>query len=259
MEGVVAEFLLLFALSIIAAMYASVGHGGASGYLAILSLTAYAANDPVWLKQHAWSLNLLVAGIAFYAYKKSGFFDVKLAIPFIASSIPTAFIGGYLQVDNTVYDILLSLTLVFAAWKLYSTKYPLASVEINKIPPLHLSISVGLIIGFLSGIIGVGGGIFLSPIILLFGWSDAKTTAGIAAVFIWVNSFSGLAGSTISGQLTLDVSTLIPFSVAVIIGGYIGSKYGSEKLSQNSVRNMLVAVMLIAAIRQILDLLGFLS
>ena len=259
MEGVVAEFVLLFALSIIAAMYASVGHGGASGYLAILSLTAYAANDPVWLKQHAWSLNLLVAGIAFYAYKKSGFFDVKLAIPFIASSIPAAFIGGYLQVDNTVYDILLSLTLVFAAWKLYSTKYPLASVEIHKVPPLHLSISVGLIIGFLSGIIGVGGGIFLSPIILLFGWSDAKTTAGIAAVFIWVNSFSGLAGSTISGQLTLDVSTLIPFSVAVIIGGYIGSKYGSEKLSQNSVRNMLVAVMLIAAIRQILDLLGFMS
>ena len=259
MEGVVAEFVLLFVLSIIAAMYASVGHGGASGYLAILSLTAYAANDPVWLKQHAWSLNLLVAGIAFYAYKKSGFFDIKLALPFIVSSIPAAFIGGYLQVDNTVYDILLSLTLVFAAWKLYSTKDHPASVEIHKIPPLRLSISVGLVIGFFSGIIGVGGGIFLSPIILLFGWSDAKTTAGIAAVFIWVNSFSGLAGSTISGQLTLDVSTLIPFSVAVIIGGYIGSKYGSEKLSQNSVRNMLVAVMLIAAIRQILDLLGLIS
>lgn len=259
MEGVVAEFVLLFTLSIIAAMYASVGHGGASGYLAVLSLTAYAANDPVWLKQHAWSLNLLVAGIAFYAYKKSGFFDIKLALPFIASSIPAAFIGGYLQVDNTVYDILLSLTLVFAAWKLYSTKDSLASAEIHKIPPLPLSMSVGFVIGFLSGIIGVGGGIFLSPIILLFGWSDAKTTAGIAAVFIWVNSFSGLAGSTISGQLTLDVSTLIPFSIAVLIGGYIGSKYGSEKLSQNSVRKMLVAVMLFAAIRQILDLLGIMS
>lgn len=259
MEGVVAEFVLLFTLSIIAAMYASVGHGGASGYLAVLSLTAYAANDPVWLKQHAWSLNLLVAGIAFYAYKKSGFFDIKLALPFIASSIPAAFIGGYLQVDNTVYDILLSLTLVFAAWKLYSTKDSLASAEIHKIPPLPLSMSVGFVIGFLSGIIGVGGGIFLSPIILLFGWSDAKTTAGIAAVFIWVNSFSGLAGSTISGQLTLDVSTLIPFSIAVLIGGYIGSKYGSEKLSQNSVKKMLVAVMLFAAIRQILDLLGIMS
>lgn len=259
MEGVVAEIVLLFALSIIAAMYSSVGHGGASGYLAILSLTAYAANDPVWLKQHAWSLNLLVAGIAFFAYKKSGFFDVKLALPFIVASIPAAFIGGYLQVDNNVYDILLSLTLIFAAWKLYSTKDSHSSVEVNKPPPVQIAVGVGFVIGILSGIIGVGGGIFLSPIILLFGWSDPKTTAGISAVFIWVNSFSGLVGSTVSGKLALDVSTLIPFSIAVLIGGYIGSKFGSEKFSQNSIRNMLVAVMLIAAIRQILDLLGLMS
>ena len=254
-----AEVILLFALLVIAAMYSSVGHGGASGYLAVLSLTAYAANDPAWLKQHAWSLNLLVAGIAFFAYKKSGFFDVKLALPFIVASIPAAFIGGYLQVDNTVYDILLSLTLVFAGWKLYSTKDSHSSVRINKNPPLHIAIGVGFAIGFLSGIIGVGGGIFLSPIILLFGWSEPKTTAGVSAVFIWVNSFSGLVGSTVSGQLALDVSTLIPFSIAVLIGGYIGSKFGSERFSQNSIRNMLVAVMLIAAIRQILDLLGLMS
>ena len=259
MEGVVAEIVLLFTLSIIAAMYSSVGHGGASGYLAILSLTAYAANDPVWLKQHAWSLNLLVAGIAFFAYNRSGFFDVKLALPFIVASVPAAFIGGYLQVDNTVYDILLSLTLVFAAWKLFSTKDSNFSNGVHKAPPLHIAISVGFVIGFLSGIIGVGGGIFLSPIILLFGWSDPKTTAGISAVFIWVNSFSGLVGSTISGQLALDVSTLIPFSTAVLIGGYIGSKFGSERLSQKSIRNMLVTVMLIAAIRQIIDLLELMS
>ena len=259
MEGVVGEIALLFALLIIATMYSSVGHGGASGYLAVLSLTAYAVNDPVWLKQHAWSLNLLVAGIAFFAYKKSGFFDIKLALPFIVASIPAAFIGGYLQVDNTVYDILLSLTLVFAAWKLYSTKASRSSAEINKPPPLSIAISVGFVIGILSGIIGVGGGIFLSPIILLFGWSDPKTTAGISAVFIWVNSFSGLVGSTVSGQLALDFSTLIPFSIAVLIGGYVGSKFGSERFSQNSIRNMLVAVMLIAAIRQILDLLGLMN
>lgn len=259
MEGIIGEFVLLFALSIIAAMYASVGHGGASGYLAVLSLTAYAANDPVWLKQHAWSLNLLVAGIAFYAYKKSDFFDMKLALPFIGASIPAAFIGGYLRVDNTVYDILLSITLIFAAWKLYTSKGLHKSSEIHKTPSYYIAISVGFVIGLLSGIIGVGGGIFLSPIILLFGWSDPKTTAGIAAVFIWVNSLSGLVGSTISGQLALDFSTLIPFSAAVLVGGYVGSKYGSEKLSQNSIQNMLVAVMLIAAIRQILDLLGIIT
>ena len=259
MEVELGEFLLLAGLSIIAAMYASVGHGGASGYLAVLSLTAYAANDPVWLKQHAWSLNLLVAGIAFYAYKKSGFFDRELALPFIAASVPAAFIGGYLRVDGTVYDILLSLTLVFASWKIYSSKKSQFTIEVHNTPPVSIAICVGFVIGFLSGIIGVGGGIFLSPIILIFGWSDPKTTAGIAAVFIWVNSLSGLVGSTISGQLALDVFTLIPFAVAVLIGGYVGSKYGSERLSQNSIRNMLVAVMLIAAVRQILDLLEIVS
>ncbi len=257
MEGFLGEFLLLFSLSIIAALYASVGHGGASGYLAVLSLTVYASNDPVWLKQHAWCLNLLVAGIAFLAYKKSGFFDMKLALPFIVASIPAAFFGGYLRVDNTVYDILLALTLLFAAWKLYSLNKSNPETSVNQSPPFVIALIIGFVIGFLSGIIGVGGGIFLSPIILIFGWSNPKTTAGVAAAFIWVNSLAGLLGSTISGQLVVDLSTLIPLAISVLIGGYVGSKYGSERLSQNSIRNILVAVMLIASLRQILDLLGF--
>ena len=256
MEEVLGELLLLVALSLIAAMYASVGHGGASGYLAVLSLTVYASNDPAWLKQHAWSLNLLVAGMAFFAYKKNGFFDSKLAIPFIIASIPAALIGGYLRVNDDVYDTLLSITLVFAAWKLYTTKSRESEELFSNPPPVQIAFIVGTIIGLLSGIIGVGGGIFLSPIILLFGWSDPKTTAGIAAVFIWVNSAAGLIGSSISGQNVIDFDVLIPFAIAVLIGGYLGSKFGSEKFSQKSVRNTLVSVMLIAAIRQILELLG---
>jgi len=256
MEGVLGEFILLVALSLIAAMYASVGHGGASGYLAVLSLTVYASNDPAWLKQHAWSLNLLVAGMAFIAYNKGGFFDSKLAIPFIIASIPAALIGGYLRVNDDVYDTLLSITLVFAAWKLYTTKSRESEDLFSNPPSVHIALIVGAIIGLLSGIIGVGGGIFLSPIILLFGWSDPKTTAGIAAVFIWVNSAAGLVGSSISGQNVIDFDVLIPFAVAVLIGGYLGSKFGSEKFSQKTVRNTLVSVMLIAAIRQILELLG---
>ena len=97
---------------------------------------------------------------------------------------------------------------------------------------------------------------FLSPIILLLGWSDPKTTAGIAAVFIWVNSAAGLIGSSISGQNVIEIEVLVPFAIAVLIGGYVGSKFGSERFSQTTVRNLLVSVMLIAAIRQILELLG---
>ena len=256
MEEVLGELLLLVALSLIAAMYASVGHGGASGYLAVLSLTVYASNDPAWLKQHAWSLNLLVAGIAFFAYKKGGFFDSKLATPFIIASIPAALIGGYMRINDDIYDTLLSITLVFAAWKLYTTKSRESEDLFSNPHSVHIALIVGAIIGLLSGIIGVGGGIFLSPIILLFGWSDPKTTAGIAALFIWVNSASGLIGSSISGQNVLVFDVLIPFAIAVLIGGYLGSKFGSEKFSQKTVRNTLVSVMLIAAIRQILELFG---
>jgi len=256
MEGVVGELLLLVSLFIIAGLYASVGHGGASGYLAVLSLTVYAENDPGWLKQHAWSLNLLVAGIAFLAYKRSGFFDSKLAIPFIIGSMPAALIGGYLRVNDDIYDILLSVTLIVAAWKLYTTKSDKYVNSFSNRPPVHIALIVGAVIGLLSGIIGVGGGIFLSPVILLFGWSDPKTTAGVAAVFIWLNSAAGLIGSSLSGQNVIEIGVLIPFALAVLIGGYLGSKFGSEKFSQNSVKNLLISVMLIAATRQILALIG---
>jgi len=256
MEGVVGELLLLVSLFIIAGLYASVGHGGASGYLAVLSLTVYAENDSGWLKQHAWSLNLLVAGIAFLAYKRSGFFDSKLAIPFIIGSMPAALIGGYLRVNDDIYDILLSVTLIVAAWKLYTTKSDKYVNSFSNRPPVHIALIVGVVIGLLSGIIGVGGGIFLSPVILLFGWSDPKTTAGVAAVFIWLNSAAGLIGSSLSGQNVIEIGVLIPFALAVLIGGYLGSKFGSEKFSQNSVKNLLISVMLIAATRQILALIG---
>ena len=194
----------------------------------------------------------------FFRLQKSGFFDVKLALPFIVASIPAAFIGGYLQVDNTVYDILLSLTLVFAAETLFDQRFSFFGWNQQK-PTSSYCDRCWFCDWFSKWYNRCWRRYFLSPIILLFGWSDPKTTAGISAVFIWVNSFSGLVGSTVSGQLALDVSTLIPFSIAVLIGGYIGSKFGSEKFSQNSIRNMLVAVMLIAAIRQILDLLGLMS
>ena len=256
---VTSTVVILFALCVVAGLYSSVGHGGASGYLAVLSLTIYASEDPAWLKQHAWSLNLLVAGLAFFAYQRSGFFNWKLTGSFVVASIPAAVIGGLLKVDHNIYDILLSLTLVFAAWRLLKIKNEdEESVFVNP-PPYYISASVGAVIGFLSGIIGVGGGIFLSPIILLFRWADPKTTAGVAAAFIWVNSASGLVGNTISGQLMLDLDVLIPFAGAVIVGGIVGSKFGSEIFSQKSVRRILVGVLILAALKRIVEMIVIIS
>lgn len=250
------EILLLGAICLVAILYASVGHGGASGYLAVLSLTIYATQDSIWLKQHVWSLNLIVASIAFFTYKKSGYFNWKLTIPFVAASIPAAMLGGYLKIDNGIYDTLLSITLVFASWRLLTIKNNDYVGVFVKPPPIQTSVCVGLIIGLLSGIIGVGGGIFLSPIILLFGWSDVKTTAGVAAAFIWVNSASGLIGSSLSGELLLELDILLPLGVAVVIGGLVGSKVGADVLSQKTVRILLASVLIIAALKRVLDLIG---
>jgi uncharacterized membrane protein YfcA len=200
-------------------------------------------------------LNLLVAGLAFIAYRRSGYFSWKLTLPFVITSIPAAMMGGYLKVDHGVYDTLLSITLIFAAWRLLSIKSKDSETLLVAPPPRHIAALVGLGIGLLSGVVGVGGGIFLSPIILLFGWGDAKTTAGVAAAFVWLNSAAGLVGNAISGQLVLEAGVLLPFAIAVSIGGFFGSKMGADILSQQTVRRLLVAVLLLAALKRVVELI----
>ena len=244
------EILILFLLFLIALLYSSVGHGGASGYLAILSLTIYAEYDSGWLKQHAWALNLVVAAVAFYYYRKAGFFNFDLTFPFLLSSVPFAIIGGYLKVDGAFYDTILSITLVWAAYKLFQIKENYSDSGIVR-PGISYSLPIGGVIGLLSGVIGVGGGIFLSPILLLKKWADPKTAAATAALFIWVNSMAGLIGAGVSGQLAIDLKILLPFVMAVLLGGYVGAKYGSENAHQSLIRKLLIFVLIVASIKRI--------
>ena len=236
----------------ISALYSSVGHGGASGYLAILSLSSYAAMSHIWLKQHVWIMNLVVASIAFYHYNRAGHHIPKLTIPFIIGSIPMAFIGGMLDIDAELYDLLLSITLVWAAYKIVNFNQGLPSqiTSLRKYEPYFW----GGGIGFLSGIIGVGGGIFLSPIILLKRWANVKSTAATAAVFIFVNSLSGLIGMGVSNQLDIDLSLLAVFVVGIMFGGFLGSLYGAKYADNNSVRKLLAIVLFIAAGKRFLEL-----
>ena len=245
--------ILLFGLFCIAVLYSSVGHGGASGYLAVLSLTSYGMLESDWLKQHAWILNLIVAGIAFVYYQKAGFHNLKITLPFVTASIPMAFIGGYISLDELYYDILLSLVLFWASWKLMSgTEY--ADRKINDLN-FKKALPWGGGIGFFSGMIGVGGGIFLSPILLLKGWATPKTAAATSAIFIWLNSLSGLMGSTFAGNLDIDWGVILYFVSAVLLGGLIGSFYGSRIAKQNSVKKILVVVMVIAGLKRIIELI----
>ena len=244
--------ILLFGLFCVAALYSSVGHGGASGYLAVLSITSYGLLESSWLKQHSWILNLVVAGIAFIYYQRNGFHNFKLTIPFIVASIPMAFIGGYISIDDFYYDILLSLVLFWASWKLLSKNkisYKLDDLTFSKAVPW------GAGIGFFSGIIGVGGGIFLSPILLLKGWATPKNAAATSALFIWVNSFSGLMGASFSGSLMIDWGVLPYFISVVLVGGVIGSIYGVKIAKERTVKQLLVVVLIIAGLKRMIQII----
>ena len=248
------ELYLLFAgLLIISALYSSVGHGGASGYLAILSLSSYGLMSHIWLKQHVWIMNLVVATIAFYHYNKAGFHLPRLTIPFIIASIPTAFLGGYVSIDPELYDILLSITLLWAAYKVVNYT-EISNAKLNT-PRKYEPYLWGGGIGFFSGLIGVGGGIFLSPIILLKRWATVKSAAATAAVFIFVNSLAGMVGMGMSKQLDLDVGLLANFVIAITIGGFIGSLYGAKHADNKRVRDLLAVVLVIAAAKRFLELL----
>ena len=157
------------------------------------------------------------------------------------------------RLEGDVYDVLLSLVLVFAAWRLMWSS--LEEKEVSR-PATLTAIGSGGGIGLASGMIGVGGGIFLSPLVILSGWGSAKEAAATAALFIWLNSLSGLVGSSLSGGFGIDVDLFAPFAGAVLVGGLVGSKYGSEISSQTGIRRLLIGVLLIAAAKRILGILG---
>ena len=242
---------ICFALFCVATLYASVGHGGASGYLAILSLTTYGAMESAWLKQHAWCLNLVVAAVAFWHFHRAGYHVPKLTVPFIVASVPFAMLGGYLLVDGAIYDLLLSICLVAAAWRLFTVR--IDDVVIEGVPEWKMAAPVGGTIGFASGIIGVGGGIFLSPILLLKKWATPKGAAATSALFVWVNSLAGLGGAALSHQLVIDLDVLLPFAGAVLVGGFVGSRYGADVAPQQMVRRLLVVVLLFAAAKRFVE------
>ncbi len=223
-------------------MYASVGHGGASGYLALMALFSV---TPELMKPTALLLNLFVAAIAFYYYYKEGYFNKKLFISFAIASVPMSIIGGYIEVDTTIYKKILAVLLLFAILKMLN----IFGKESNVIRDIKLwqGIIVGGIIGFFSGLIGIGGGIVLSPIILLFHWGKMKEAAAVSALFIWVNSAGGLIGQLSSG-INLNMQSFGLVAIA-LIGGVFGAYYGSNKLNNQNLRYLLATVMAIACVK----------
>lgn len=235
-------YLFLLILPIISFLYSSVGHGGASGYLALMALFSFA---PETMKPTALLLNLFVAGIAFYYYYKEGYFNKHLFIPFAISSIPFAFLGGTIEIDAFIYKKILAVLLVFAILKMLNIFGK--ESDTHKKVKLWQGLIVGGIIGFFSGLIGIGGGIILTPVILLLHWGKMKEAAAVSALFIWVNSASGLIGQWSTG-IDLSMTSLLLVAIA-LIGGFLGAYLGSKKLNNNGLRYILIVVLALASVK----------
>jgi len=240
--------LLIAALILFAALlYSSVGHGGASGYLAVMALFGLA---PEVMRPTALVLNLLVAGIAAVQFARAGWFSWPLFWPFAAGSVPFAFLGGTLMLPAPLYKQLLGIVLLFAAFRLFLPPKTGAGTSLRKMP-IVLAILIGSAIGLLAGLTGVGGGIFLSPLLLVGRWAPPKPTAAVSAAFIWVNSAAGLLGHWTSVAMIPAFS--LAWGVAAIAGGIIGSGQGSRRLASVTLRRLLAVVLVVAGLKLFLS------
>ena len=233
--------VLIFAAAL---LYSSVGHGGASAYLAALALMGTA---PAVMKPTALALNVLVASIATVKFLRAGCFSARVFWPFALASVPLAYLGGAIMLPAELYKRLVGVVLVFAAVRLFMT----AATErpVSGPPPLLVALLVGATIGFLSGLTGVGGGIFLSPLLLLSGWAATRQTSGVAAAFILVNSIAGLLGHSIR---TSDWPPALPvWGATALAGAWIGASLGSRSLPVPALRRVLACVLLIGAVKMI--------
>jgi uncharacterized protein len=239
MLDVSGEFLLLAAaIFVVALLYSSVGHAGASGYIAVLTLFGFGVEV---IRPTALTLNILVAAIGFIQWWRGGHFVWLLFWPFALLSVPAAFLGGWLHVPAHYLKILIGLVLWFSAWRLlYRKEDPTDIVR----PSRPTAIASGAGIGFLSGLTGTGGGIFLTPLMLFCRWAKVKEVAAVSSLFILVNSSSGLAGYVKSGRELPEFAW--PLAVVVAVGGFIGSRLGSQYLPARGIAMLLAVVLVIA-------------
>jgi len=239
------EILLLFiaGVFIIAVLYSSVGHAGASGYIAIMSLLSFA---PSVIKPTALTLNILVASIAAWQYFRAGHFSWDLFWPFALLAVPFAFLGGLLNLPVHLFKVILGVVLLYSAIRFIFQSQK--TLQINA-PPRIQALASGAGIGFLSGLTGTGGGIFLTPLLLFMGWADAKKAAAVSALFVLVNSISGLAGNL---SITKSLPPfIIPLLIAAALGGSLGSYFGSRRIQSASIKKLLALVLLIAGLKLI--------
>ena len=237
LPGLTALFLLM------AVLYSAVGQAGGSGYLAAMALVGVA---PERFRVIALTLNVVVSSIGLMKFTRAGHFNGRLLFPFLITSVPLAFVGGYLVLPAQVFRIVVGVALLWAALLLV-WKPPLPDEALRGHPPLWASMSVGGGIGLLSGLIGIGGGVFLAPFLILLGWASAKTTACLSSAFILANSLAALAG--VATHIT-GVPVFLPvWMLVVALGGWLGSDLGAKRLRPRTMHWILAVILVVAGAR----------
>jgi len=236
------HLILFFLVFVVAVLYSSAGFGGASGYLLVMSFFDIPASV---MSSTALVLNVFVSTISFLVYFRAGHFRSRLLLPFLITSIPAAFLGGTFKLAEQTYSILLYAVLTCLALRM--TFFPVFSDKADWTPrpvPLWAALASGAAIGLLSGMVGIGGGVFLSPLIILAGWGNSKQSAVSAGAFIAINSISGLLGRFTTGTFSLGEFG-IPLLMVGLFGALFGSQLGAFKFSGAGVRRILGVILII--------------
>lgn len=240
--------LVALAIGLIAYLYAAVGHAGASGYIAVLTLAAW---EPQIIKPTALVLNLIVASLGVWQFLRQGHFCWALFWPLALAAVPLAFLGGYLNLPAAAFQLLIGLVLWGSALRfLWVAKTDVALGP----PPWYVGLPTGAGLGFLAGLTGTGGGVFLTPLVLGMRWATTKQTAGVSVLFILLNSAAGLVGNFSSTQFFPTLA--IPLAVAAAGGGLLGAYCGSQRFSAIVIKRLLAVVLLIAGGKLILTALS---
>lgn len=238
------DYWLLAAILLMAVLYSSVGHGGASGYLAAMALWGLA---PETMRPAALLMNIVVTCWLLYRFKPYKIMPHKLFWPLVLASTPMAFMGGMIMVEASAYRILVGILLMVAAVRMLLVSKPADTVGQPRLPIILL---LGAVLGFASGLTGIGGGVFLSPILLIFGWCSVRQSAAVAAGFILLNSVAGLSGYLLSDQSwPMGTGWLL---VAAFIGCLVGAELASHRASSLTLQKLLAAVLGIAAVKMVL-------
>ena len=246
--------LLLVALIFlaIATIYSSVGFGGGSSYLAILTFVVVSFYT---IRSMALVCNIIVVGGSLYWFAKKGHFDLRQFLPFVLTSVPMAFLGASFRLDEYIFFIILGFALIASALFLFwqaTTSQQTSGPEDSKEYPNYLSYILGACIGFLSGLVGIGGGIFLAPLLHHLQWGRPVKIASLACFFILVNSVSGIGGLLYAGTLELPVKEILVLGIVVLLGGQLGIRLSLKKLSAQGLRFITALLVLIVGMRVLL-------